>query len=42
MRSEGFVKHGDKSKKSGGKWKMGSEVQWSEDLWWNVYIIIDL
>jgi hypothetical protein len=37
---------------SGGKWKMGSgvtwsevkwsEVKWSEDLWWDVCIITDL
>jgi hypothetical protein len=25
--SEGFLKHGDETSKSGGKWKMGGEVK---------------
>jgi len=26
--SEGLAKGGDETSKSGGKWKMGSDVQW--------------
>jgi len=39
-RSEGVLKRGDKTSKSVGKWKTGSEVLWSDDLWWNVCSII--
>jgi len=46
-RNEGFLKRRHETFKSGWKCKMGSEVQWSkvkwsEDLWWNVCIIINL
>jgi len=41
-KSEGFLKRGDEMSNSVGKWKMGSEVRWSDDLRWNGSTIIDL
>jgi len=32
-RSEGFLKGGDETSKSGRKWKIGSEVWWSAATW---------
>jgi hypothetical protein len=36
------LKRGDETSKSGEKWKMESGMEWSEDFWWNVYIVIYL